>query len=52
MRTRSSRTGGPNVYPKEVEEEIDAIPGVFESAVIGLPHTDFGESVTAIVVRS
>jgi malonyl-CoA/methylmalonyl-CoA synthetase len=45
-------TGGFNVYPKEIEEEIDAIPGVFESAVIGVPHKDFGEGVTAVVVRS
>jgi malonyl-CoA/methylmalonyl-CoA synthetase len=45
-------TGGFNVYPKEVEAEIDAIPGVFESAVIGVPHADFGEGVTAVVVRS
>jgi malonyl-CoA/methylmalonyl-CoA synthetase len=45
-------TGGFNVYPKEIEDEIDAIPGVFESAVIGLPHADFGEGVTAVVVRS
>ena len=43
-------TGGYNVYPKEVELEIDAIPGVLESAVIGLPHPDFGEAVTAVVV--
>ena len=42
-------TGGLNVYPKEVEEEIDALPGVVESAVIGLPHADFGEAVTAVV---
>lgn len=45
-------TGGINVYPKEVETEIDAIPGVVESAVIGIPHKDFGEGVTAIVVKS
>jgi malonyl-CoA/methylmalonyl-CoA synthetase len=45
-------TGGFNVYPKEVELEIDALPGVLESAVIGLPHRDFGEAVTAIVVRN
>jgi malonyl-CoA/methylmalonyl-CoA synthetase len=45
-------TGGENVYPKEVEAEIDALPGVVESAVIGLPHADFGEAVTAIVVRA
>lgn len=43
-------TGGFNVYPKEVENEIDALPGVEESAVIGLPHADFGEGVTAVVV--
>ncbi len=45
-------TGGYNVYPKEVESEIDALPGVVESAVIGLPHKDFGEAVTAVVVRA
>jgi malonyl-CoA/methylmalonyl-CoA synthetase len=43
-------TGGYNVYPKEVENEIDALPGVVESAVIGLAHADFGEGVTAVVV--
>ncbi|MBD9528748.1 malonyl-CoA synthase [Paracoccus sp. PAR01] len=43
-------TGGYNVYPKEVETEIDALPGVTESAVIGLPHRDFGEGVTAVIV--
>jgi malonyl-CoA/methylmalonyl-CoA synthetase len=43
-------TGGYNVYPKEVETELDAIPGVAESAVIGLPHPDFGEGVAAVVV--
>ena len=43
-------SGGFNVYPKEVENEIDAIPGVTESAVIGVPHADFGEGVTAVVV--
>jgi malonyl-CoA/methylmalonyl-CoA synthetase len=42
-------TGGFNVYPKEIEEVIDALPGVIESAVIGLPHADFGEAVTAVV---
>jgi malonyl-CoA/methylmalonyl-CoA synthetase len=44
-------TGGYNVYPKEVETEIDAIDGVVEAAVIGCPHPDFGEGVTAVVVR-
>jgi malonyl-CoA/methylmalonyl-CoA synthetase len=43
-------TGGYNVYPKELEDEIDALPGVQESAVIGLAHRDLGEGVTAIVV--
>ena len=43
-------TGGYNVYPKEIETEIDEIPGVLESAVIGLPHRDFGEGVTAVIV--
>ncbi len=43
-------TGGFNVYPKEVEGVIDALPGVLESAVIGVPHPDFGEAVVAVVV--
>jgi malonyl-CoA/methylmalonyl-CoA synthetase len=43
-------TGGYNVYPKEVEIELDAIEGVIESAVIGLPHPEFGEGVTAVLV--
>jgi malonyl-CoA/methylmalonyl-CoA synthetase len=43
-------TGGFNVYPKEVEMEIDQFPGVEESAVIGVPHADLGEGVTAVVV--
>jgi malonyl-CoA/methylmalonyl-CoA synthetase len=43
-------TGGFNVYPKEVETEIDILPGVVESAVVGCPHPDFGEGVTAVVV--
>ncbi|MBA3811908.1 MAG: malonyl-CoA synthase [Caulobacteraceae bacterium] len=42
-------TGGLNVYPKEVEAELDALAGVVESAVIGLPHADLGEAVTAVV---
>jgi len=42
-------TGGLNVYPIEVEEQIDQLPGVVESAVVGLPHPDFGEAVTAVV---
>ncbi len=43
-------SGGFNIYPKEVEEAIDAQPGVLESAVIGVPHPDFGEAVVAVVV--
>ncbi len=43
-------SGGFNVYPKEVELAIDELDGVLESAVIGLPHADFGEAVTAVVV--
>lgn len=43
-------TGGFNVYPKEIEGVIDDLPGVTESAVIGVPHPDFGESVVAVVV--
>jgi malonyl-CoA/methylmalonyl-CoA synthetase len=43
-------SGGLNVYPKEIEFEIDQMDGIAESAVIGLPHPDFGEAVTAVVV--
>ena len=43
-------TGGYNVYPKEVEMLLDAVDGVEESAVIGLPHPDFGEAVFAVLV--
>ena len=43
-------TGGLNVYPAEIEEKINALPGVLESAVIGVPDPDFGEAVTAVVV--
>lgn len=43
-------SGGLNIYPKEVEEVIDAMAGVGESAVIGLKHADFGEAVAAVVV--
>jgi len=43
-------TGGLNVYPKEVELVIDTLTGVQESAVIGVPHTDFGEAVVAVIV--
>jgi malonyl-CoA/methylmalonyl-CoA synthetase len=43
-------SGGFNVYPAEVEAHLDALAGVAESAVIGVPHPDFGEAVTALVV--
>jgi malonyl-CoA/methylmalonyl-CoA synthetase len=43
-------SGGYNVYPKEIESEIDTLAGVMESAVIGIPHAYFGEAVIAIVV--
>ena len=43
-------SGGYNVYPREIELVLDALPGVAESAVIGVPHPDFGEAVTAVVV--
>jgi malonyl-CoA/methylmalonyl-CoA synthetase len=43
-------TGGYNVYPKEIELALDELPGVVESAVIGVPHPDFGEAVTAVIV--
>jgi malonyl-CoA/methylmalonyl-CoA synthetase len=43
-------TGGFNVYPKEVELILDDQPGVLESAVVGIPHPDFGEAVLAVLV--
>ena len=43
-------TGGYNVYPKEIELALDELPGVAESAVVGVPHPDFGEAVIAVVV--
>ena len=45
-------SGGFNVYPKEIEDEINAMPGVGETAVIGLPHPDFGEGVAAVVTAA
>ncbi|MDX2276866.1 MAG: AMP-binding protein [Hyphomonadaceae bacterium] len=43
-------SGGYNVYPKEIELVLDDFPGVTESAVIGVPHPDFGEAVVAVVM--
>ena len=43
-------TGGLTVYPREIESLLDELPGVEESAVVGLPHDDFGEGVTAFLV--
>ena len=43
-------SGGENVYPKEIELVLDAVEGVVESAVIGVPHADFGETVAAVIV--
>jgi malonyl-CoA/methylmalonyl-CoA synthetase len=45
-------TGGLNVYPKEIEERIDAMAGILESAVVGVPDPDFGEAVVAVVVAA
>ncbi|MFC3051414.1 AMP-binding protein [Kordiimonas pumila] len=42
-------TGGLNVYPSEIEAVINALPAVEESAVIGIPHADFGEAVVAVI---
>jgi malonyl-CoA/methylmalonyl-CoA synthetase len=45
-------TGGFNVYPIEVEGEINSLPGVGESAVVGVPHPDFGEGIIAVVTAA
>ena len=45
-------SGGLNVYPKEVEDELNAFPGVLEAAVIGIPHPDFGEGVVAVLAKA
>ncbi|MBV9883468.1 MAG: AMP-binding protein, partial [Sphingomonadaceae bacterium] len=44
--------GGLNLYPKEIELALDAVAGVAESAVIGVPHPDLGEAAVAVIVRS
>jgi malonyl-CoA/methylmalonyl-CoA synthetase len=43
-------SGGLNIYPKEIEQLLDDVEGVVESAVIGIPHADFGEAVVAVIV--
>jgi len=43
-------SGGYNIYPKEIESVLDAVPGIVESAVIGVPHDDMGEGVVAVLV--
>jgi malonyl-CoA/methylmalonyl-CoA synthetase len=45
-------SGGFNVYPKEIEDELDALAGIGESAVIGVPHADFGEGVVAVATTT
>ena len=45
-------SGGLNVYPKEIESMVDELEGVTESAVIGVPHPDFGEAVVAVIVAA
>ena len=45
-------SGGYNVYPKEVERLLDEMPDIVESAVIGVPHDDFGEAVVAVLVAA
>ena len=45
-------SGGFNVYPKEVEEAVDGLAGIGESAVVGVPHPDFGEGVLAVVTAA
>jgi malonyl-CoA/methylmalonyl-CoA synthetase len=45
-------SGGYNIYPKEIEAVLDAIDGVVESAVIGVPHRDFGEGVVAVLATA
>jgi malonyl-CoA/methylmalonyl-CoA synthetase len=45
-------SGGLNIYPREIELLINSIPGIDESAVIGIPDADFGEALVAVVVRT
>jgi malonyl-CoA/methylmalonyl-CoA synthetase len=43
-------SGGYNIYPKEIEDVLNTVPGILESAVVGLPDPDFGERVAAVIV--
>jgi malonyl-CoA/methylmalonyl-CoA synthetase len=45
-------SGGFNIYPREIELLLDSLPGVLESAVIGVPHPDFGEAVVAVLATA
>ena len=45
-------TGGLNVYPKEIEDLLNEQPGIKESAVVGVPHSDFGEGIVAVLVTA
>ena len=45
-------SGGYNIYPKEIELVLDDQPGVLESAVVGIPHPDFGETVLGLIVAA
>jgi malonyl-CoA/methylmalonyl-CoA synthetase len=45
-------SGGYNIYPKEIEVELNDLDGIEESAVIGVPHPDFGEGVVAVVTAT
>lgn len=45
-------SGGLNIYPKEIEQVLDDVPGVLETAIIGTPHADLGEGVVAICVAT
>ena len=45
-------SGGLNIYPKEIEEIINDIDGIEETAIVGVPHSDFGEAVIAIIKKT
>ena len=45
-------SGGLNIYPKEIEEQLNRLEGIMDSAVIGVPHPDLGEALVAVIVGS